>query len=148
VTLDDFLLVGGFVGTLASLLIALYSLREGGKWAAVATLVALVAASTGLSLYRSREHTHAIEQVEGEVVAILKDAPLTFDELHTNLLFRSFTDASEALFRTIQDGRVRHCLSRFQTEAGGIVSVRLYFSGRDPNDSGGGNSAVRCPERK
>jgi len=123
---DDLLTIGGFTFSLIGSLIALISLNRGRKLTLVAGIVTAAALTTGLSVYRNQRHSTIVGRVGEEIIHVLSDRPLTFDEIHEHLLFRSFPLTKEALFMRIRHGEIRHRLIRREID-GHPTSFRVYF---------------------
>ena len=129
---EDVIAIIGFTASIAGLIIALLSLKQSKKLVAISILVALGVFSTGLSFYRSHQEAMRIKQIESEIIESLTERSLTFDELHSQLLFRTFPDVKEALFGLVKNGYVKHCLIRSQIE-GELVSYRVYYCPKHSN---------------
>lgn len=147
-SLDDIIQAGGFFASFAGLLIALISLRQGTKLVAIAVLVSIGVASTGVSLYRAQQRYQEIAKIKNEIVESLAYEPLTFDELHSQLLFRTFPDATQALFELIDNDTVQHCLSQALADER-TTAYRLYYIDTPPRlDTNQSSVAVEVQDHR
>ena len=124
--IEDMLEVVGLVASFTGFLIAVLSLRQGKRLVAISGLLAVGLISTAILFSRSKLEGRRIAQIEIEIVESLASRSLTFDELHIQLLFRTYPDVKNALFRLIKNGSIHHCLNRTQIN-GKLVSYRVYY---------------------
>ena len=125
--IDNLVTIGEFTCSALGLVMSLFLVKENKKLIVVAVIIGAVVTATGVSLCRWWQHCHVIKQVQDEIIEALASDSLTFDELHQNLLYKSFPVINEALFVLIQDKKVAHRLIRIGN-SDRILSVRVYYN--------------------
>lgn len=127
-TIESFLSIASFALSVGGLvLFFLYKDPSQKKWVAVGVVVALLVATTGISVYQNYRHNQLISRIEKEIIAKLSHNTWTFDQLYQELHFEPFPVVNEALFDLVEKGVIGHRVIEFRDDHGSMLQARGYY---------------------
>jgi NADH:ubiquinone oxidoreductase subunit 5 (subunit L)/multisubunit Na+/H+ antiporter MnhA subunit len=125
--IGTFLAIASFAISVGGL-IPVFFFKNRRKEVALAVVIALLVAMTGVALYRHHQYNQLISQVENEIIDKLSSNTWTFDQLYQELHYVPFQVVNEALFHAVEKGVIGYRLIEFRsTTDGSTQQVRAYY---------------------
>lgn len=124
--IETFLVIASFaisVGGLVSILMV----KNHRKEVVLIIIIAVLAATSSVALYRLYQHDLLINRVENEIVAKLSHHTWTFDQIYEELHYVPFQVVNETLFRAVEKGTIGHQVIEFRNSDGSLLQTRGYY---------------------
>jgi len=121
-----FLSIASFAISLGGLVPILF-FQDRIKQVALAIIISALIVTSGVKLFDVYSHEELISRVENEMLEKLSVNTWTFDQIYNELHYVTFPIANEALFRSVESGRIGHNIVEFRNASGEILQVKGYF---------------------
>lgn len=125
--INQLLAIGSFSIAIAGLLIRIFYPSGPKKETLIITVIAFLVLLSGITLWERSLYNRRVEGVATEIVKIIGNEIMTFDQVHEALYKVDFAVANEAIDKLIGNNRLGYRLLELRDDFGNRFRTRGYF---------------------